>query len=68
MSDSNRTRVHTKKLSKQSCNIRLCKHFFSNRVVNVWNALPEDVIGASSVNAFKNKLDSYRDVVDVVGM
>ena len=32
------------------------KHFFSNRVVQVWNALPTEVKEARLLNAFKSKL------------
>ena len=33
--------------------------FFSDRVVTVWNSLPEDVVGAELTNALKRKLDKY---------
>jgi len=29
------------------------------RIVNVWNSLPEDVVNASSVNAFKRLFDRH---------
>ena len=32
--------------------------FFVNRIVNNWNLLPREVVGAGSLNAFKNLLDS----------
>ena len=32
---------------------------FGNRVVNHWNALPQDVVDVISVNDFKNKLDKH---------
>jgi len=35
----------------------LCKHFFTARIVNIWNSLPNSVVDASSVNAFKARLD-----------
>ena len=33
--------------------------FFANRVVTPWNELPQEVVSAESVNAFKNRLDKY---------
>ena len=43
---------------KTFCRTTLRQHFFSNRVVNDWNRLPEDVISASSLQSFKRKLRS----------
>ena len=40
-------------------NSDLRRFFFSQRVVNYWNALPNSVNYASSVNDFKNKLDAH---------
>jgi ribonuclease P/MRP protein subunit RPP40 len=34
-------------------------NFFTNRIANEWNKLPEDVILAKSVNSFKAKLDKW---------
>ena len=34
-------------------------NFFSYRVINAWNKLPEYVISSKSVNAFKSNLDRY---------
>ena len=34
-------------------------HFFSNRVVGEWNDLPNNVIGAPSLNSFKARLDEF---------
>ena len=34
-------------------------NFFSYRVINAWNKLPEHVISSKSVNAFKSNLDRY---------
>ena len=34
-------------------------HFFSNRIVGVWNELPESVIRAPSLNSFKARLDDF---------
>ena len=38
----------------------MLKTFFLNRVVNRWNKLDKQIVGASSLNAFKNGLDSLR--------
>ena len=53
------TRGHTRKLIKPRCNSTLRLHCFSNRVVNHWNSLPENVVSAPSVNAFKSRLDNH---------
>lgn len=34
-------------------------NFFSNRVVEIWNELPDSVIKAPSLNSFKAKLDNF---------
>ena len=53
-----RTRGHSKKLTVHRSNLDIRKFSFCVRVVNVWNSLPESVVSASSVNSFKNSLDS----------
>ena len=58
---NNRTRGNSKKLAKDinrsSRYIRkLC---FSNRVVNLWNELPDTVVNAPSVISFESRLDKY---------
>jgi len=35
-------------------------NFFCNRVINVWNSLPSDVVNASSVGIFKRRLRCFR--------
>ena len=53
------TRGHNLKLFQQRASKDIRKHFFTNRVVKVWNSLPEDVVNAPSVNSFKNRLDKF---------
>ena len=53
----NNTRGHCNKLYKRGCNTNLRKNFFNQRIVNKWNSLPSQVVEASSVNSFKNRLD-----------
>ena len=44
-------------LEAAKCNLDVRKHFFSNRVVEKWNALPETLKSADSVDAFKRGYD-----------
>jgi len=37
----------------------LRKHFFSARIENIWNSLPDSVVDACTVNAFKARLDKF---------
>ena len=52
-----RTRGHSFKLLKKRSNREFRKHFFTQRVVNCWNSLPQSVVDADSINSFKNRLD-----------
>ena len=45
------------KLFNFSFHYDLRKHFFTARNVNIWNSLPNSVVDASTVNAFKARLD-----------
>jgi len=38
------------------------KYFFSQRVVQQWNSLPQHVIEAQSVTAFKRHFDKNEDM------
>ena len=53
------TRGHNFKLKKTRFTKTIRQHFFSNRVINNWNSLSEDIVNAPSVDSFKNKLDKY---------
>ena len=55
-----KTRGHIFKLRKHSCNLDLRKYFFSERVLNRWNSLGDDVISSDSLNVFKNRLERTR--------
>ena len=56
---SSNTRGHALKLKKVSFNSTKFKYFFTNRVVNLWNKLPDQIVLAPSLNIFKNKFDSF---------
>jgi len=51
-------RGHTMKLSKQRTSVDARKYSFTQRVVQ-WNKLSQDVVEATSVNQFKNRLDKF---------
>jgi len=48
--DLKTTRKNNFKLNIIRAKYDLCKYFFTNRVVNIWNSLPNYVITADSVN------------------
>ena len=52
-------RGHSLKLRGKRCRLDVRKHFFSQRVINEWNSLPENVVSSPSVNSFKNSLDLF---------
>ena len=56
LADCSRTRGHTWKLMKghSSCD------FFSVRVINRWNSLPQEAVEVRTVNSFKAHLDKIR--------
>ena len=53
------TRTSTNKLFKPRFITKQFQHFFSNRIINNWNSLPEDIVCAKSLNVFKNALDKH---------
>ena len=57
--EKSKTRGHSFKLPKKSAKNNIKGHVFSHRVVNDWNSLPDDVVSAPNVNAFKNRLHSH---------
>ena len=54
-----RTRGHSLKLKKIRCNTTMRQQFFSFRVINNWNKLPDNIVNAPSLNALKNRLDQH---------
>ncbi len=57
--DTSELRGHPLKLLKDRSRLDLRKFTFSQRVVNLWNDLPAEVVTASSVKMFKNKLEAH---------
>ena len=56
---SNITRNNGYKIVGKRFQTNEAKHFFFNRVVNVWNSLPSSVIDCSTTEIFKKRLDVY---------
>ena len=56
-STNHHLRGHRHKLYKERCRLGVRSHFFSQRVVDDWNRLPEHVVCAETTNCFKNRLD-----------
>ena len=56
--EERRTRGHGITLAKKQCRLDIIKYSFSQRIVNEWNRLSYDCVGASSVNMYKNKIDA----------
>ena len=42
-------RGHSLKLHKKSSRLELRKHFFSQRIVDHWNKLPDDIVSAATI-------------------
>ena len=53
------TRGHCWKLFKKQSRTTLRQNFFTQRVINVWNSLPDHVVSAPNVALFKHHLDCY---------
>ena len=53
------TRGNSRRLVKNFSRYDVRKYSFTQRIVNIWNSLPEHVVNSSSVNSFKNNLDKF---------
>jgi ribonucleases P/MRP protein subunit RPP40 len=60
------THGHTLKLQKNGCRLDLRKYFFSERVVDRWNALDQKTVVSGTMNMFKNRLNTIR--MDKMGL
>ena len=55
---STSNRGHHLQLQQHHCRINSYQHSFFPSVVNLWNQLPSDTVGAASLNLFQNRLAS----------
>ena len=66
LNTDSRTRGHSYKLFKQRFYSDVSKYFLSNRVIDLWNSLPDHIVTAPSINCFKNKLDNFYQEMDII--
>ncbi len=59
MADTSRLRGHSVKLKKERLRLDLRKLTFSQRVVNMWNGLPADIVTAPTAKVFKKLLEAH---------
>ena len=59
LAPDNKNRGHNKKIFKQRPRTFVRQHFFSHRVVSIWNDLPEELVNASNLTNFKALLDKF---------
>ena len=53
------TRGNSLKLNKPRSRLNVRQNYFSQRVINAWNQLPNEVIEQDTVNGFKNAIDKH---------
>ena len=51
------TRGHNQRIFKKHCHTNVRKNTFSQRIVDDWNRLPEDLIVCKTVNSFERNLN-----------
>ena len=53
------TRGNSLKIFKRCSRMKMRASVFSNRIIDVWNSLPKNVVIASSLNSFKSMLNKH---------
>ena len=53
------TRGHSKKIFKTQSRLEVRRNSFRNRIVDIWNSLPQKVVDCKSVLSFERNLDKF---------
>ena len=56
------TRGHNQKIYKKNCRTNIRKYNFSQRILDMWNSLPKQVIETKTVNTFKSQLNHWKNL------
>jgi len=54
-----RTHGHNLRVKGRSFKTEMRMYFFSQRVVNLWNSLPQRAVEARSLSVFKTEIDRF---------
>ena len=53
------TRANKFKINKVRSDTNIGQYWFFNRVVNIWNSLPDSVVTSETLELYKKRLDMY---------
>ena len=59
------TRIHRFALQQSHVHYDMRKFKFSNRIIPIWNSLPDYVVASPTINTFKACLDKFWENQDV---
>jgi hypothetical protein len=59
------TRDKSYEMYKTHAYYNLHRYFFSDRVIHIWNSLPDTVVSSDTINTSKNRLDRFWQDQDV---
>ena len=57
--ESAQTRGNGRKLMKEHCRLNVRRYSYSQRIVNIWNSLPRNIVYAENTNRFKGLFDVH---------
>ena len=61
--EEQRTRGHSLDIYKPRSKLDMRTYFFSSRVTEQWNKLPNHLKDARTINQFKNEYDKYKSTI-----